>query len=87
MWCLVCSLSIGGQFQYVLNFGRSILCNDLLQINFVLILNSHNVSLSLLQVPQELLNLFSQAERGIYSVPYHMNKELIPVLVNMCAQK
>ena len=39
------------------------------------------------QEPQELLKLFSQAERGIYSVPYHMNKELIPVLVNMCAQK
>ena len=60
---------------------------DLQQINSVLILNSHNVSLSLLQVPQELLKLLSQAERGIYSVPYHMNKELIPVLVNMCAQK
>ena len=69
-----------------MNFGRSIVY-DLQQMNFVLILNSHNVSLSLPQEPQELLKLFSQAERGIYSVPYHMNKELIPVLVNMCAQK
>ena len=60
---------------------------DLQQMNFVLILNSLNVSLSLPQEPQELLKLFSQAERGIYSVPYHMNKELIPVFVNICAKK